>query len=141
MYELTLPIEDIFIILLLSILVIYLASCKRVLYFSAKASIKFMMNNATDRIMVNGIEYMKTIAIFYVLCFIGSAFVGWYRGSGKVNIPVIGTVLHISIRVIISYLFIQQFGLKTIAFATGIGWVSVVTSQYIIFCRSKKIER
>ncbi|MCC0654005.1 MATE family efflux transporter [Clostridioides sp. ES-S-0001-03] len=109
-----------------------------IMYFSAKAGIKFMMNNANDRIMVNGIEYMKTIAIFYVLCFIGSAFVGWYRGSGKVNIPVIGTVLHISIRVIISYLFIQQFALKTIAFATGIGWVSVVTFQYIIFCRSKK---
>ncbi|MCC0682181.1 MATE family efflux transporter [Clostridioides sp. ES-S-0005-03] len=109
-----------------------------IMYFSAKAGIKFMMNNANDRIMVNGIEYMKTIAIFYVLCFIGSAFVGWYRGSGKVNIPVIGTILHISIRVIISYLFIQQFALKTIAFATGIGWVSVVTFQYIIFCRSKK---
>ncbi|MCC0662701.1 MATE family efflux transporter [Clostridioides sp. ZZV15-6597] len=112
-----------------------------IMYFFARTTIEFMTNNSNSRIMINGIEYMKTIAIFYVLCFIGSAFVGWYRGSGKVNIPVIGTILHISIRVIISYLFIQQFGLKTIAFATGIGWLSVVTFQYIIFYRSKKIER
>ncbi|WP_227861352.1 MATE family efflux transporter [Clostridioides sp. ZZV14-6105] len=109
-----------------------------IMYFFAKTTIEFMMNNANNKIMINGIEYMKTIAILYVLCFIGSSFVGWYRGSGKVNIPVIGTILHISIRVILSYLFIQQFGLKTIAFATGIGWVSVVTFQYIIFYRSKK---
>lgn len=97
-----------------------------------------MMSNTNNEIMRNGAEYMETIAIFYVLCFIGSAFVGWYRGSGKVNIPVIGTILHISIRVILSYLLIQRFGLKSVAFATGIGWVFVVLFQYIIFYLSKE---
>lgn len=109
-----------------------------IMYFFSETAIGLMMSNTNNEIMRNGAEYMETIAIFYVLCFIGSAFVGWYRGSGKVNIPVIGTILHISIRVILSYLLIQRFGLKSVAFATGIGWVFVVLFQYIIFYLSKE---
>lgn len=109
-----------------------------IMYFFSETAIGLMMSNTNNEIMRNGAEYMETIAIFYVLCFIGSAFVGWYRGSGKVNIPVIGTILHISIRVILSYLLIQRFSLKSVAFATGIGWVFVVLFQYIIFYLSKE---
>lgn len=109
-----------------------------IMYFFSETAIGLMMSNTNNEIMRNGAEYMETIAIFYVLCFIGSAFVGWYRGSGKVNIPVIGTILHISIRVILSYLLIQRFGLKSVAFATGIGWIFVVLFQYIIFYLSKE---
>ncbi|MBY2476512.1 MATE family efflux transporter [Clostridioides difficile] len=109
-----------------------------IMYFFSKTTVGLMMSNTNNDIMINSVEYMKTISIFYVLCFIGSAFVGWYRGSGKVNIPVIGTILHISIRVILSYLLIQRFGLKSVAFATGIGWISVVLFQYIIFYLSKE---
>ncbi len=109
-----------------------------IMYFFSETTVGLMMSNTNNDIMINGVEYMKTISIFYVLCFIGSAFVGWYRGSGKVNIPVIGTILHISIRVILSYLLIQRFGLKSVAFATGIGWVSVVLFQYIVFYMLKE---
>lgn len=122
----------------LVIMVCLVSGLSLIMYFFAKTTIEFMMSSASNEIMRNGIEYMKTIAIFYVFCFIGSAFVGWYRGSGKVNIPVIGTMLHISIRVILSYLFIQKFGLKSVAFASGIGWISVVLFQYIIFYLSKE---
>lgn len=109
-----------------------------IMYFFSRTTIGFMMSNTNNEIIKNGVEYMKTISIFYILCFIGSAFVGWYRGSGKVNIPVIGTILHISIRVILSYLLIQRFGLRSVAFATGMGWISVVLFQYIIFYFSKE---
>ena len=77
--------------------------------------------------------YMRVISVFYVLNFIGSAFVGLYRGLGMVYVPVAGTVLHISIRVILSYLLIGKIGLAAVAVATGAGWVAVVIFQIFVF--------
>ena len=84
--------------------------------------------------------YMKVIAVFYVLCFIGNSFVGLYRGLGMVYIPVMGTILHISIRVILSYLLISYMELTGVAMATGIGWVVVVVFQSILYKRSRMLE-
>lgn len=79
------------------------------------------------------------IAVFYVLCFIGNSFVGLYRGLGVVYIPVLGTALHISIRVILSYLLIDSMGLQAVAVATGVGWMAVVAFQIILYKRKYKL--
>ncbi len=40
---------------------------------------------------------------FYILCFLGNTFVGYFRGRGQVTVPVYGTIIQISARVILSY--------------------------------------
>lgn len=47
--------------------------------------------------------------------------VGFFRGIGRVEVPVLGTILQISVRVVLSYLWIGDMGLKAVALATGIG--------------------
>lgn len=63
--------------------------------------------------------------MFYILCFMGNGFVGYFRGSGRVRIPVYGTLIQISLRVALSYALITRMGLAGVALATGTGWVVV----------------
>lgn len=47
--------------------------------------------------------YMFVVCIFYVFCFIGNVFVGFYRGIGHVDVPFKGTTMHVTLlRVILS---------------------------------------
>ncbi|EET62488.1 hypothetical protein BRYFOR_05523 [Marvinbryantia formatexigens DSM 14469] len=104
-----------------------------VMVFATPGAISLLMGKVSDGLTENVEMYMKVIAGFYILCFIGNSFVGLYRGLGMVYIPVLGTVLHISIRVIFSYLLIGKIGLAAVAVATGMGWAAVVTFQSILY--------
>ncbi|MGN1231777.1 MAG: MATE family efflux transporter, partial [Anaerotignum sp.] len=98
----------------------------------AKELLFLVLGNAPEAVTV-GSEYLKGIAFLYFFCFLGASFVGWYRGSGRVNIPFIGTTLHISIRVILSVVLSSTMGLKGVAYATGICWMCVVSFQVIYY--------
>ena len=80
---------------------------------------------------------MAVISVFYFLCFTGSSFVGFFRGIGRVEVPVIGTILQISIRVVMSYILIGFMGLKAMSLATGIGWTAIVVYQIITYKKYK----
>jgi putative MATE family efflux protein len=112
-----------------------------IMFITAKAGMLIFLKADETLALDYGTLYLKIISIFYVLCFIGSAFVGYFRGTGKVIIPVVGTTLHIGLRVIISYLLISKLGLSAIAIATGLGWVLVVLYQITTYRkRDSKIQ-
>lgn len=94
-----------------------------VMYFSAGTTAGFMLGEYSGAAHENAAEYLQTVALFYVLCFTGSAFVGYFDGTGKVALPFAGALGHITLRVILSWLFIGRFGLRAVAAATGIGWL------------------
>ena len=75
---------------------------------------------------LQGTQYMQIVAMFYFLCFTGNALAGYFEGRGLLMIPVIGATGHISLRVILSYLTINDYGLEAVAYATGVGWLCVV---------------
>ena len=104
-----------------------------IMFATARMSILLFLKAHEVRALNYGTLYLKTISVFYVLCFIGSAFVGYFRGIGKVIVPVIGTTLHIGLRVVISYLLISRLGLYAVALATGFGWILVVLYQNIVY--------
>lgn len=84
-------------------------------------------------------SYLKTVSLFYIFCFIGSSFVGYYKGMEMINIPVAGTILHISIRTILSYILITELSLTAVAFSTGLGWIAVNIMQIIVFYKKSYI--
>lgn len=96
------------------------------LRLSASACVALVAGNAPPAVSEAGEKYLRLTALFHTLCFIGNAFVGWYRGSGRVGIPVWGTALHMSIRVVPSSLLIEGVGIEAVALATGMGWCCVV---------------
>ena len=64
----------------------------------------FMIGNKTDGAFLAATGYLKIVAVFYVFCFTGNTFAGYFDGIGRVNIPFIGAVGHITLRVILSWI-------------------------------------
>lgn len=107
-----------------------------VMGLGAGSAVSLFAGCGDQEVMEGAVSYLRLISIFYFLCFIGSSFVGYYRGLGIVQIPVVGTVLHISLRVVFSYLLVTRMGLPAVALATGIGWAAVVLFQCLFYLKS-----
>ncbi|NCC44558.1 MAG: hypothetical protein EOM18_13490 [Clostridia bacterium] len=122
-------------LLLLIILGILLSA---IMFLTSPICMMFLIGSKVKLIVAPGISYLKVISIFYLLCYIGNAFVGFFRGVGKVNIPFIATTVHITLRVILSYLLVDRLGLPAVAFATGIGWICVVIFHSFSYFRYQK---
>ena len=84
------------------------------------------------------ISYLKCISWFYLLCFTGHSWVGWYRGVGRMNITFWGTTIQIAIRVAGTYLLVGAMGLDAVALATGIGWVVINIFHTTVFLLAVK---
>lgn len=110
------------------------------MFMGAAPGVRLFLDTSDSLALFYGTGYLKIISFFYVLCFIGCAFVGYFRGTGRIHIPFLGTTLHISMRVILSYLLVSRMGLSAIAVSTGLGWISVVSFQLIMFRRYRKIQ-
>lgn len=112
------------------------------LFFRSDVLLNFFVFDEGKSVLNYGVQYFRTIAWFYIMSLMGSIFVGYYRGTGHVNILVIGTTLQISIRVVLSYLLVGSMSLGGVALATGIGGIGIITFQTSVFIKNKyyKIE-
>lgn len=78
-------------------------------------------------------SYLVLLSFFFLLPFFGNSFVGWFRGTGRMNVTFVGTTLQIVIRVVGTYLLVDAMGLNAVALATGLGWMSIVAFQIVVF--------
>lgn len=106
-----------------------------VLFATAQGAVSLLAAGTTPITLEHGSDHLHLIAVFYILCFMGNGFVGYFRGSGQVRIPVYGTLIQISLRVALSYALITRMGLAGVALATGIGWVVVVCFHGLMWRR------
>ena len=97
--------------------------CTAILYVFAPQTTAWLLGEASGVAFENAVAYLRTVSLFYVLCYTGNAFVGYLDGIGKVSLPLIGACSHISMRAALSWLWIAGMGLNAVALATGIGWV------------------
>lgn len=105
------------------------------MYTLAKPSMGWFLDAAETQAIAYGASYMRMISIFYLLCFTGNTFVGFFRGVGRMHVLLIGTTLHITIRAILSHLLVGSMGLQAVALATGIGWLCMTAYQIICLVR------
>ena len=87
------------------------------LYAAAPAAIALLAGETSSFTQTNGVAYLRMVGCFYILCFLGNTFVGYFRGRGQVTVPVYGTIIQISARVILSYALIRPMGLSGVALA------------------------
>ena len=109
-----------------------------VMYLTAGATVGFMLGAYSGPAFESGREYMQLISLFYIFCFTGNTFAGYFDGLGRVTIPFIGAASHIALRVVRSWLWIDSMGMRAVALATGIGWVMVNLLWEIIRRRSAR---
>lgn len=110
----------------LKLLVLFGAASSLLLYVGAPAGIAFMLGTGSGESWLQGVEYMQVVALFYFLCFTGNALTGYFEGCGQLVIPTVGATGHIALRALLAYLFIDEYGLISVAYATGAGWLCVV---------------
>lgn len=122
------------------LLALFGISCSILMYFTTEYTVALMLNNNQGIAFSQGCMYLETISLFYVFCFTGNVFVGYFDGLGKVKIPVIGAICHICLRVILSFTFIQIYGLNTVAIATGIGWILVNILWWRFYLKQKNLN-
>ncbi len=96
-----------------------------IMFVSADAFIAFLLGSSGSSAYENARNYLQLISFFYVFCFIGNTFAGYFDGIGKVSIPLIGASGDIALRVVLSWLWVKKSGLPSVAAATGIGWILV----------------
>lgn len=82
-----------------------------------------LFSGAGSEALADSVSYLRLISVFYLFCFTGNTFAGYFDGMGKVQIPFLGAASHITLRIIISALLIHQMGLSAVALACGIGWI------------------
>lgn len=124
-------------ILLLSLGIV----CSIILYLVSPNAVTMILGHAYGSAYQNAVSYLRIIAFFYTFCFIGNTFAGYLDGIERVSIPFIGAAGHIALRVVLSWIFIQDYQLPAVAFATGIGWVSVNVFWSIyqfVFCHKQE---
>ncbi len=96
-----------------------------IMYVSASATVGFMLGTHSGAAFENARDYLKLVALFYVFCFTGNTFAGYFNGIGRVSIPFLGATSHIALRVVLSWLLVGKMGLPAVALATGLGWILV----------------
>ncbi len=111
--------------------------CSVIMFFTASQTVQFMLAANSGPAFENGVVYIQLIALFYTFCFTGNTFAGYFDGRGYVTISFIGAIGHVTLRVILAWLFIAQYELSAVAVATGIGWVLVNIFWTIIHLRRR----
>ena len=108
------------------------------MYLSAAPGMHIFLDASEGAAIAHGTSYLRQIAFFYILCFTGNNFVGFFRGAGRVYVPIVATTLHISIRVALSYLLAASLGLRAVAIATGVGWMAMTVYQLVMLRDTNK---
>lgn len=109
-----------------------------ILYFTARPGMLLFLDASETEAIAEGAAYMRLVALFYILCFTGNAFVGYFRGVGWVYLPMIVTTLQIALRAGFSHLFVGSMGLRAVALATGLGWILLTVIYGTISLWSKR---
>lgn len=105
--------------------------CSLALFLTVNLTTAFVLGQGEGAAFDSACSYLRIVALFYLFCFTGNTFAGFFEGTGRMSIPFWGAAGHITLRVILSWLFIGSFGLDAVAVATGIGWVGVNLFWYL----------
>lgn len=122
------------------LLVILGIASSLILFFTAPQTMQIMLGSAKGQAFSEAVSYMRIVAVFYLFCFTGNTFAGFYDGIGQVQIPFVGAISHILLRVVLSWLFVAKFGLNAVAVATGIGWVLVNVFWTVLLRKGKFLQ-
>ena len=110
------------------------------LYVTAPAAIGLMLGTQTGLAFEEAVAYLRLVAAFYLFCYIGNTFAGYFSGIGRVAIPMVGALAHISLRVVLSRVLFPALELRAVAWATGIGWIFVNLFWWGIKKRSRTAQ-
>ena len=76
-----------------------------------------------------GADYLRVMAWLYVLPALTNCFQGFYRGTARFRVTVLGTLIQVSLRCLFTFLLAPTLGIRGIAMACGIGWTAMLMME------------
>lgn len=86
----------------------------------------FISGDQTYAVVHEGVSYLSVIALLYILPALTNGFQGYVRGVGRIPVTIFCTFIQISLRTAGTYLLAPHFGIRSIAAASGIGWLAML---------------
>lgn len=111
------------------------------LYCTAGALVEFLLGTDQGEAYIQSVQYIHVVSVFYVFCYTGNTFAGYFDGCGKMIFTFLGSVSHIALRAVLSWIWIGEGGLASVAYATGIGWAAVNLFWMVYYFRGKKKDK
>lgn len=108
------------------------------MYLLAAPFTALFVNAGETAVIQQGVAYMHAMALFYIMPAMGDMMQGFFRGIGKLNVSLYGTVFQIAIRVSLTYLLAGSLGLISVCVATGTGWTAFLLVLAVLYRREKK---
>ena len=98
----------------------------------------FLKPEETEAIR-HGFSYLVPMVSFYFLSGINNTWQGYYRGIGRLDAALCGTLVQIPIRVAFTYLLLERCGLQAVAIGTTIGWICMALFDLFIYRKSGRV--
>jgi len=108
------------------IITVYSVSTALIVYFGASEIMKLFVSSYEKQVISIGVEYLKTMSLFYILSGFCNIFQGLFRGIGKLRITLIATFMQICVRVSLSYIFAPYLGITSVCYAIAVGWIFMI---------------
>ena len=90
--------------------------------FKTPLAAMFVTGEGADRVIALAVQYLGTMALFYLLPAMTNGFQGYYRGIGNMPMTLLGTLIQTSLRVVTTCILAPRMGMYGIAFACATGW-------------------
>ena len=107
------------------------------MYLLARPMTSLFVDAGETAVVAEGVRYLHAICPFYLLPAMGDVMQGFFRGIGKLNVSLFGTIFQISIRVALTYLLAGSLGLVSVSIATGTGWCLFLIILAVLYRREK----
>lgn len=94
------------------------------------------LKNADAEVIHIGTTYIRTMAVFYMLCCVMSAMQGFFRGAGKLKVTMVATFSQIVVRVAFTVILMPYLGVTGICISVILGWIMIFLYdglQYVKF--------
>ena len=111
-----------------------------VVYCFPEVLMGLFLNGGEINIIQMGSSYLRSMAVFYLATAFTQTMQGLFRGLGHLNVTLLGSLIQIGIRVLITYLMIHTLGINAVAIGTGIGWLCMIVYETIVWVRYKRRE-
>jgi len=103
----------------------------------------FVTGEGSAEVIRLGREYLRLMALFYILPAMTNGMQGFFRGMGKMYTTMAATFLQASVRTLCTYLLAPHMGITGIAWSCAIGWSLMLLFEvpyYFHTCRKRQLS-
>lgn len=113
--------------------------CAAVLLLRRPIMQLFVAGDHAEAMVALGVQYLGTMAFFYIYPAFTNGFQGFYRGMGMMKMTLLGTAIQTGLRVVSTWVLVPRIGIYGVSIACAVGWsvMLMVEVPYYFYLRRR----